>query len=60
VARLAAAGRTNRQIAESLFVTPKTVEYHLANAYGKLGIDSRAALRTALEADLPDDLAAGA
>ncbi len=41
VARLAANGRTNRQIAEALFVTPKAVEFHLANAYRKLGIASR-------------------
>ena len=41
VAHLAANGRTNRQIAEALFVTPKAVEFHLANAYRKLGIASR-------------------
>ena len=38
VARLAADGQTNRQIAHSLYVTPKTVETHLAHAYAKLGI----------------------
>ena len=48
VARLAAEGRTNRQIAQALFVTPKAVEYHLANVYPKLGIPSRQALRSAL------------
>jgi DNA-binding CsgD family transcriptional regulator len=41
VARLAAAGRTNRQIAEDLFVTIKTVETHLAAVYRKLDIASR-------------------
>jgi DNA-binding CsgD family transcriptional regulator len=41
VANLAATGRTNREIAQALFVTPKAVEYHLANAYRKLGIGSR-------------------
>jgi DNA-binding CsgD family transcriptional regulator len=41
VARLAAAGRTNRQIAEELFVTIKTVETHLAAVYRKLGIATR-------------------
>jgi DNA-binding CsgD family transcriptional regulator len=41
VARLAVAGRTNRQIAEELFVTVKTVETHLAAVYRKLGIASR-------------------
>ena len=37
VAERAAAGQTNRAIAEALFVTPKTVELHLRNAYRKLG-----------------------
>ena len=41
VAALAAAGHTNRQIGQTLFVTPKTVELHLSNAYRKLGIRSR-------------------
>ena len=48
VARLAAEGRTNRQIAQILFVTPKAVEYHLANVYPKLGIASRQGLARAL------------
>jgi DNA-binding CsgD family transcriptional regulator len=51
VARLAAGGRTNREIAQSLFVTPKAIEYHLANAYRKLGIAGRAELRQALAGD---------
>jgi DNA-binding CsgD family transcriptional regulator len=37
----AAAGQTNRDIAQALFVTPKTVEVHLSNAYRKLGVRSR-------------------
>ncbi len=37
----AAAGQTNRVIAEALFVTDKTVELHLRNAYRKLGVRSR-------------------
>jgi DNA-binding CsgD family transcriptional regulator len=41
VAERAAAGQTNRAIAEALFVTPKTVELHLRNAYGKLGARNR-------------------
>jgi DNA-binding CsgD family transcriptional regulator len=48
VAELAAAGRTNRQIAGELFVTMKTVEWHLANAYRKLEVRGRAELRDAL------------
>ncbi|MFN8216734.1 MAG: LuxR C-terminal-related transcriptional regulator [Solirubrobacterales bacterium] len=50
-AELAAAGarpRTNRDIAQQLFVTPKTVEVHLSNTYRKLGIGSRRQLPTAL------------
>jgi DNA-binding CsgD family transcriptional regulator len=49
VASMAAGNQTNREIAESLFVTPKTVELHLSNAYRKLGIGSRAQLRAALD-----------
>jgi DNA-binding CsgD family transcriptional regulator len=41
VAELAAEGLTNREIAESLWVTHKTVEMHLGRCYGKLGIRSR-------------------
>ena len=48
VAELAAAGQTNREIAQTLFVTPKTVEVHLSNAYRKLGIRSRQELPSAL------------
>jgi DNA-binding NarL/FixJ family response regulator len=48
VAELAAAGRLNREIAESLFVTISTVEFHLRHAYRKLGIASRTELPAAL------------
>ena len=48
VARLAAIGRTNRQIAEELFVTIKTVETHLGAVYRKLGISTRDELVGAL------------
>ncbi len=50
VARLAADGRTNRQIAEELFVTIKTVETHLAAVYRKLDIATRDALADLLAA----------
>ncbi len=50
VADLAAAGATNRDIAQQLFVTPKTVEVHLSNTYRKLGIASRRQLPGALAA----------
>jgi ATP/maltotriose-dependent transcriptional regulator MalT len=45
VASLAAAGLSNRRIAEMLVVTVKTVEWHLRHAYTKLGIRSRRELR---------------
>jgi DNA-binding CsgD family transcriptional regulator len=48
VAELASSGLTNRQTAEALFVTVKTVETHLARAYGKLGISTRAELTRAI------------
>ncbi len=51
VAELAASGETNRQIAQKLFVTVKAVEWHLSNAYRKLGISSRAGLSMALYGD---------
>jgi DNA-binding NarL/FixJ family response regulator len=44
VAELAAAGLTNREIAKAAFMSNKTVEAHLARAYRKLGIRSRAEL----------------
>ncbi|MDP1850489.1 MAG: AAA family ATPase [Solirubrobacteraceae bacterium] len=48
VAELAARGMRNREIAETLFVTLKTVEVHLGRAYGKLDIRSRSQLADAL------------
>lgn len=45
IAALAAAGHTNREIAEQLFVTVKNVEGHLSAAFRKLGIRSRRQLR---------------
>jgi len=50
VAELAAAGRSNREIAQELYVTEKTVEGHLSHSYDKLGIRSRAGLADALGA----------
>ncbi|HYY11374.1 MAG TPA: helix-turn-helix transcriptional regulator, partial [Kineosporiaceae bacterium] len=44
VARLAAQGRTNRAIADALFISQKTVEANLARVYTKLGIANRAQL----------------
>lgn len=44
VALVVAAGSTNAEAAAQLFLSPKTIEYHLSNAYRKLGIRSRAEL----------------
>ena len=49
VVRLAAAGRSNREIAHQLFVTLKTIEGHLARAYTKLGIEHRRELAPLLK-----------
>ncbi|GAA1263146.1 AAA family ATPase [Kitasatospora nipponensis] len=51
VAGLAAKGMTNREIAQHLFVGLRTVEVHLTNVYGKLGIDGRPGLVEALTAE---------
>jgi DNA-binding CsgD family transcriptional regulator len=50
VATMAAEGVTNRDIAQALFVTPRTVEVHLTSVYRKLGIGSRSQLPGALAA----------
>ncbi|MGW2710639.1 response regulator transcription factor, partial [Streptomyces sp. NPDC001356] len=55
IATLAATGLTNKQIAERLFLSHRTIGTHLYQIYPKLGIGSRAALRDALAAlDLND------
>ena len=48
VARLAADGQTNPEIGAQLFLSPRTVEWHLTKAFGKLGITSRKQLSSAL------------
>jgi DNA-binding CsgD family transcriptional regulator len=53
IASLAASGLTNKQIAERLFLSPRTVGGHLHRAFPKLGVTTRAALRDAL-ASVPD------
>ena len=50
VAALAALGRANKEIAQELFVTVKTVETHLAHTFQKLGISSRNDLPPAISA----------
>lgn len=49
IAELAASGHSNREISQTLYVTPKTVEYHLRNAYRKLDITGRRQLASVLE-----------
>lgn len=48
VATLLAEGRTTRQAAAAMFLSPKTVEYHLRHAYTKLGINTRTDLAAVL------------
>jgi DNA-binding CsgD family transcriptional regulator len=49
VAELAAAGHTNREIAETLFLTKNTVEWHLHHIYRKLDVNSRAGLKASFD-----------
>ena len=51
IAQLLAEGRTTRETAAAVFLSPKTVEYHLRSIYRKLGIHDREALAAALAAD---------
>jgi DNA-binding CsgD family transcriptional regulator len=48
IARLARDGRSNTEISTQLFISPRTVEWHLGKVFTKLGISSRKELRTAL------------
>jgi len=44
IAGLVGEGRTNKEIAAQLYLSPKTIEYHLGNTYRKLGVHSRVEL----------------
>jgi DNA-binding CsgD family transcriptional regulator len=57
IADLAVAGASNAEIAQSLFVTVKTVEFHLTNIYRKLRITKRAQLGLTLHTDRPSSAA---
>jgi DNA-binding CsgD family transcriptional regulator len=55
IARLCALGMSNREIGGKLFLSPRTVGFHLSNVFGKLGVASRGELRgMRLGDDLPD------
>ena len=51
IAQLLAAGKTTREAAAAIFVSPKTIEYHLRHVYSKLSINSRDELIAAFAAD---------
>jgi DNA-binding CsgD family transcriptional regulator len=53
VSVLLADGRTTREATAALFLSPKTIEYHLRKVYRKLGIHSRDELRQALHSGSP-------
>jgi DNA-binding NarL/FixJ family response regulator len=49
VARLVAVGSSNRQVAAELFVSVKTIQFHLTHIYAKLGVRSRTELARRLQ-----------
>lgn len=56
-----ALGMTNEEAAKSLFISPRTVQFHLANIYAKLGVKNRVqAIREAIIRGLIDPIATGA
>jgi DNA-binding NarL/FixJ family response regulator len=54
VAELVAEGRSNKEVAAALVVSPKTIDGHLSNIYAKLGIHSRTQLARRIAAEQPE------
>jgi DNA-binding CsgD family transcriptional regulator len=54
IARLARDGLSNPEIGVRLFISPRTVQYHLHKVYAKLGITSRSQLDSALSTEIPE------
>lgn len=59
IAALAAEGKTNREVGARLFLSPKTIEWHLGKIYRKLGVGSRAELAKALDTHAPAQTSPG-
>jgi len=59
IALVLAQGQTTKEAAATLFLSPKTVEYHLRNAYDKLEVHSREELRAVIGPPPPERLSAG-
>jgi DNA-binding CsgD family transcriptional regulator len=58
IARLVAYGMTNREVAAKLFLSPKTIEYHLSQIYRKLDLRSRTQLASLMAQEMPEKTAA--
>lgn len=55
ILRVMAEGKSNQEIADALFVSKRTVDFHLGNVYRKLGVDCRtAAIREGLRRGILD------
>lgn len=54
IARLVAYGMTNREVAAKLFLSPKTIEYHLSQIYRKLDLRSRTQLASLMASEMPE------